>query len=203
MTSTTWSGVDEAYLRAYQWSAALASGAALPQVASPVALGPGEVAHAQLAPVTFLGYFGEDASYRRSFLLFGGPVGLAVTGAASLAYNANKKADARRAAIPRWHDLGAGAVLVTSQRIVLMLENGPHPISYADAGRLEWGNARAGGPAVRLQPAGMPPMLLESPWAPLAYVFVHRIVDGTPPGVPMPPGLLERAEAEGRLRARV
>ena len=199
MTTAQWSVVDEAYLRAYQWAASLAAGAALPQVASPVALGPGEVAHAQLAPMTIAGYFGEDASYHRSFLLFGGPVGLAVTGAASLAYNADKKAQAQRAAIPRWHDLGTGALLVTSQRMVVMLPNGPHPVSYADAGALEWASARTGGPAVRMQPTGMPPLLLESPWAPLTYVFVHQVVDGTPPGVPMPQGLLERAEVEGRL----
>jgi hypothetical protein len=32
------------------------------------------------------------------------------------------------------------------------------------------------------------------------YVFVHYLVDGRAPGVPMPSGLLERATAEGRLR---
>jgi len=41
---------------------------------------------------------------------------------------------------------------------------------------------------------------LDSPWAPLVYVFVHHLVDGRPPGVPMPSGLLERATQEGRLR---
>jgi hypothetical protein len=199
VSTTAWSQTDEGYLRAYQWAASLASGAALPQVQSPVPLGPAEMAHAQIAPVRMAGYFGGDASYHRSFVLLGGPVGLALTGAASLAHNQSKKAEAERNAIPRWNDIGIGQVLVTSQRIVLLLDGGAHPCSYADAGALVWASARGGGPAVRMQPAGMPPLLLESDWAPLVYVFVHAIVDGTPPGVPMPGGLLERAEAEGRM----
>jgi hypothetical protein len=40
---------------------------------------------------------------------------------------------------------------------------------------------------------------IESAWAPLLYVYVHQLVDGRPPAVPMPPGLLERAKQEGRL----
>jgi hypothetical protein len=36
--------------------------------------------------------------------------------------------------------------------------------------------------------------------APLLYVFVHDLVDGLAPAVPMPVGLLERARAQGRLR---
>ena len=199
MTAASWTQGDEAYLRAYQWSGALAAGTALPQIASPVPLGPGELAHAQIAPVRTAGYFGGDASYRRSFVMLGGPVGLALTGAASLAHNASKKAEAERNAIPRWHDVGIGSVVLTNQRIVLMLDSGAHPCSYVDAGALEWGQARSGGAAVRMQPAGMPPLLLESDWAPLMYVFVHTIVDGAPPGVPMPGGLLERAQAEGRM----
>jgi hypothetical protein len=57
----------------------------------------------------------------------------------------------------------------------------------------------AGVPAVQLQPANMPVLRFESPWAPIVYVFVHHLVDGRPPGVPLPDGLLERAQAEGRL----
>jgi hypothetical protein len=35
----------------------------------------------------------------------------------------------------------------------------------------------------------------------LLYVFVHHLIDGRPPAVPLPPGFLERAQAEGRLAA--
>jgi hypothetical protein len=53
---------------------------------------------------------------------------------------------------------------------------------------------------VELQPAGQPLLQLESVWAPLLYAFVHRLVDGRPPTLSMPAGLLERARAQGRLR---
>jgi hypothetical protein len=46
----------------------------------------------------------------------------------------------------------------------------------------------------------MPRLRLESPYAPLLYVFVHHLVDGRPPGVPMPDGLLDRARVQGRLQ---
>jgi hypothetical protein len=34
---------------------------------------------------------------------------------------------------------------------------------------------------------------------PLLYVFVHFVVDGQAPGIPLPAGLPERTRAEGRL----
>jgi hypothetical protein len=33
----------------------------------------------------------------------------------------------------------------------------------------------------------------------MVYVFVHHLVDGRPPGVALPAGLLDRAQADGRL----
>ena len=132
--STGWSAYDEGYLQAYGWAGSLAAGASLPVEQPPIALGPGEVAHAHLSPVNVLGYFGEDAQYRRSFLLFGGPVGLAVTGAASLAYNASKKAEAERKATPSWHRLGGADLVMTSQRLALTLKGQIESFWYAETG---------------------------------------------------------------------
>lgn len=199
MSVTGWSAYDEGYLRAYQWSASLAAGASLPQETTAVTLGPGEVAHAHLSPVGVFGYFGEQTDYRRSFLLFGGPVGLAVTGAASLAYNASKKAEAQRKATPRWHQLGPADLVITSQRLLITAQGRLESLWYAEAGPVSPAVGTGGIPAIQLQPAGMPILRLESAWAPMAYVFVHHLVDGRPPGVPMPEGLLERARAQGRL----
>ena len=53
---------------------------------------------------------------------------------------------------------------------------------------------------MQFQPSGQPVLRLESALAPLLYVFVHHLVDGRPPGVPLPSGLLDRARAQGRLR---
>ncbi|HVP02615.1 MAG TPA: hypothetical protein VMT10_08605 [Solirubrobacteraceae bacterium] len=201
MATTQWSAYDEGYLRAYQWASSLAGGAALPQEQATIQLGPGEVVHAHLAPVTIVGYYGENAQYRRSFLLLGGPVGWAVTGAASVAYNQSQKRKAQQAAVPRWHQLGAADVVLTSQRIVITRGAQAESLWFAEIGAPQWTTGPGGVPAVQVQAPGMPVLRLESPWAPLLYVFAHQIVDGHPPGVPLPEGLLDRARAEGRLSA--
>ena len=152
--STGWSAYDEGYLQAYGWAGLLAAGASLPVEQPPIAVGPGEVAHAHLSPVNVLGYFGEDAQYRRSFLLFGGPVGLAVTGAASLAYNASKKAEAERKAKPSWHRLGGADLVMTSQRLALTLKGQIESFWYAEdradaGGRRRRRHTGGAAPAVR------------------------------------------------------
>jgi len=190
---------EDGYLRAYQWAGALAGGSPMPTVAATLQLGPGEIAHADFAPVALAGYFGEDTQYRSSFLLVGGPVGLAVTGAASLARNAAKKAEARRAAVPRWHALGTADIVVTSQRLAVSVGGQTESLWYAELGPAQLAAGTGGIAAVQLQPAGHPPLRIESAWAPLLYVYVHHLVDGRPPAVPMPPGILERAKQEGRL----
>lgn len=200
MGAVGWTAFDEGFLNAYQWGQALAGGAALPREVAPVQLGPGEIAHARIAPVGIAGYFGEDKQYRSSFFLIGGPVGLAVTGAASLAYNASKKADAQKAAVPRWHQLGTAQVVVTSQRLIATGSGRTESLWYAEIGPLQLSPGRGGAPGVQFQPADSPLLRLEAPGAPLLYVFVHYLVDGQAPGVPMPSRLLERAREQGRLR---
>jgi hypothetical protein len=138
----SWSAYDEGYLRAYQWAGALAQGSPLPQEATSTQLGPGEVAHAHFAPVGIAGFFGEDTQYRRSFFLFGGPVGLALTGAASLAHNASKKAEAEQAAIPRWHQLGTADILVTNQRMVVTGNGQTGSFWYAEKPERDEGDQR-------------------------------------------------------------
>ena len=199
MSVAGWTDYDEGYLRAYQWAGALAGGAALPQEPVPVALGPGESSHLHVSPVSLHGYFGQNAEYHRSFVLLGGPVGLALTGAASLAHNASKKADAERAARPRWNALGPADLIMTSQRLILTLKGEAQSLWYAEMGPLEPATGPGGVPAVQLQPARMPLLRIESSSAPVLYVLVHQLLDGRAPGVPMPEGLLERARAAGRL----
>jgi len=194
-----WTAYDDGYLSAYEWAGALAGGAALPQEQAATPLGPGEVAHARFAPVGVSGYFGEDAQYRKSFFLIGGPVGLALTGAASLAHNASKKREAERKAIPRWHRLGTAEIVVTSQRLVASGNGQTGSFWYAEAGPLQLSAGAGGVPAVQFQPSGQPVLRLESAWAPLLFVFAHHAVHRQPPAVPLPPGLLERAQAQGRL----
>lgn len=200
MSVESWSAYDEGYLRAYQWAGALAQGSPLPQEATSTQLGPGEVAHAHFAPVGVAGFFGEDTQYRSSFFLFGGPVGLALTGAASLAHNASKKAEAREAAVPRWHQLGTADIAVTNQRLVVTGNGQTGSFWYAETSPLQVATAPNGAPAVQFQPSGHPMLRVDSPWAPLLYVFVHYLTDGRAPGVAVPAGLLERARGQGRLQ---
>jgi hypothetical protein len=198
--ATSWTAYDEGYLRAHQWADAFKGGAPIPQEATETRLGPGETAHAHFAPVGVAGYFGEDKQYRSSFLLVGGPVGLAVTGAASMARNAAKRREAERAAVPRWHDLGKVDLVVTNQRLVLTAKGQIESFWYAEMGPLQMTVGPRGVPAVEFQPASAPVLRLESAWAPVLYVFVHHLVDGRPPEVPLPSDLLARARQEGRLR---
>ena len=120
----------------------------------------------------------EDKQYRSSFFLIGGPVGLAVTGAASLAHNASKKAEAQRAAVPRWHQLGTAEVVVTNQRLIATGSGRTESLWYAEIGPLQLSPGRGGAPGVQFQPADRPLLRLEAPGAPLLYVFVHYLVDG-------------------------
>ena len=196
--TAAWSAYDEGYLRAYQWAASLAGGSALPQEAPTVQLGPGEVAHAHFAPVSIVGYYGENVPYRKSFLLLGGPVGWAVTGAASYAHNQSKKRQAEQAAVPSWHTLGQADVVLTGQRIALTLNGQVESLWFAETGAPEW-SAGPDGPAITINAPSMPPLRLLTSWAPLLFVFAHHLVDGRPPGVPMPEGLLDRARAQGLL----
>ena len=200
MNAVGWTASDEGFLVAHQWSHALAGGAALPQEGAPVQLGPGEVAHARIGPVAVSGYFGEDKQYRSSFFLIGGPVGLAVTGAASLAHNASKKAEAQKAAVPSWHQLGSAEIVVTNQRLIATGGGRAESLWYAEIGPLQIVPGRGGAPGVQFQASDRPLLRLEAAFAPLLYVFVHYLVDGQAPGVPMPAGLLERAQQRGRLR---
>jgi hypothetical protein len=199
VNAAAWTASDEGYLRAYEWAGALAGGSALPTEAAPVQLGPGEVAHGRFA-MSVSGFFGEDKRYRSGFLLVGGPVGLAVTGAASIARNKAKKAEAERAAVPTWHSLGNADVAVTNQRLIGSGKGQTSSFWYAEMSPLQLIPGVGGVPEVEFQPSNAPVLRLQSPWSPLLFVFVHHLVDGRPPGVPVPAGLLERARAQGRLR---
>jgi hypothetical protein len=117
-----------------------------------------------------------------------------------MARNAAKRAEAERAAKPRWHRLGTADVVVTNQRLAATAKGGTSSFWYAELSPLQLVVGKAGIPAVQFQPAGQPVLVLESAWAPLLYVFVHHLVDGRPPTLPLPVGLLERAKAQGRLQ---
>jgi hypothetical protein len=191
--SEPWNAFDEGYLSAYRWAEALSGGAALPVETPPVALEPGEVAHAHLAPFTFAAFVATGFEYTPIFGIF-------VTGEVALGRRADRRAAASKAAhTPRWHGIGTVDVTVTNRRLIASGGGKTGALAYAEAGPLQLAPGLDGGPAVEFQPAGSPALELSGPWAPLLYVFACTAADGRPPVVPVPPGVLERARAEGRL----
>jgi hypothetical protein len=193
-----WTAVDDGWLQAREWAGSLAAGVPLPRETVAMSLNPREVAHATVAPVAVEAFFGGQSGFRRSFLLLGGPVALAPTEAASLAHNAMKKAEAERAAIPRWHGLGAAQLTVTNQRLVVALPHHAESLWHAEAGGLQLAGGDPATVRVQLQPAGLPLLRLGSPSMPVIYVFVHHLRDGRPPTLALPDGLLRRARVARR-----
>jgi hypothetical protein len=188
-----WNAFDEGYVSAYRWAEALTRGAALPVETAPVPLEPGEVAHAHLAPFTFAAFVATGFEYQKIFGIF-------VTGEVALGRRADRRAEATHAAhTPRWHGIGTVEVTVTNQRLIASGGGKTGAIAYGEAGPLQLAPGLDGGPAVEFQPPGSPALELSGPWAPLLYVFARTIVDGRPPALPIPPAVLARAKAEGRL----
>jgi hypothetical protein len=196
-----WSASDEGYLSAYQWSRALAGGAKLPVEASSTPLAPGEVAHAQIGPVSVAAFVGEqwDYPYPPGLFVFGGPLTFAVSGSVAIARDTAWQAQARRAGAPRWQPQGVVQLVVTDRRLLAVGNGKVGSLAYAQAGAVELVSGLGGGPAVQLEAAGLPPLQLETPSAPVLWVFVHYMVDGRAPAVPLPDGLLERAQRSNRL----
>jgi hypothetical protein len=199
VNATAWTDYDEGYLRAQQWASTLAKGGALPVETSPVALEPGETAHGHFSPVAFASFFSQATQYQPSFFVFGGPVGLAVTASVQYGRDAAYRAQAQRAGVPQWHPLGAADVVVTTARLIVTGKKQTGSLPYARLGAFQLVPGIDGGPAVQLQPTGEPALQLSSPWAPVLYVFMRYLTEGTPPQVPIPAAVLERAQAEGRI----
>ncbi len=197
----TWNAFDEGYLSAYRWSGSLAGGVALPVESTATPLEPGEVAHAEIGPVSVAAFVGEEWKYPypAGLFVFGGPLTFAVSGSVAIARDAVWQGEAQRAAVRRWHPQGLVHLVVTDRRLLAIGNGKVGSLAYAQAGAVDLVAGLGGGPAVQLQPAGLPALQLESPSAPVLWVFVHYLVDGRAPAVPLPEGLLERARAEGRL----
>jgi hypothetical protein len=194
-----WNAYDEGYLDAHLWAKALARGAGLPVEVAAIELEGDEVAHARFAPVSLAVYSGEQRQFPPTFVVVGGPLTLAASGSVAIGRQAAMRADAERAARPHWHRVAAAQVVVTNRRVLVLANGRSGALPIPELGPVLLVTAVGGGPAVQLQPAGWPALQLESPAAPVLYVFVHHLVDGRPPPVPMPAGILERAQAQGRL----
>jgi hypothetical protein len=193
VSDESWNAFDEGYLSAYRWAEALAGGAALPVETPPVLLEPGEVAHAHLSPFKFAAYVATGVPYQKIFGIF-------VTGEVALGRRTDRQTETNVAAgAPRWHRIATVDLTVTNRRLIATGGGRTGAIGYGETGPIQLAEAVEGGPAVQFQPVSGPALQLGSHWAPVAYVFARTIVDGRPPDVPIPPVVLARAKAEGRL----
>ena len=191
MGTAAWSVYDEGYCGPTVVGFA-GGGRDAAQEATAQPLGPSEI-----APPTCAGrrvrLLRRAEDYRRSFLLVGGPVGLALTGAASYAHNQSKKAEAQRAASrsgTRWaapigDDEPAAAITLNGQ--LESLSRGGRPAHPYD--RQRWHSRR---PFAAVEHAGAATRICIRARAHAR----SPPVDGRPPGVPMPEGLLDRARAQ-------
>jgi hypothetical protein len=192
MTSEAWNAFDEGYVTAYGWAGSLAGGADLPVETSPVPLDPGEIAHAHLAPFTFAAYVAAGFQYQPIFGIF-------VTGQVAIGRRTVPRTETHPAGAPRWHGIATVEVTVTNRRLIASGGGKSGSLGYGELGPLQLAQGLDGGPAVQFQPAGGPALQLASPWAPVLYVFARTVADGRPPEVPIPPVVLARAKAEGRI----
>jgi len=91
---------------------------------------PGEVARIQ---VDAYGWRWEpsDVAYDRRFLLLGGPIGMAVSGVASVVANRGVRRRAERDAAPAWRALGALIVIATDLRLLVWHQNAWNSVWYS------------------------------------------------------------------------
>ena len=99
--------------------------------------------------------------------------------------------------MPRWHQLGTAEIVVTNQRLIATGSGQTESLWYAEIGPFSSCPAEEARPACSSSRRTGRCSGSRRPGAPLLYVFVHYLVDGQAPGVPMPAGLLERARQQG------
>jgi hypothetical protein len=123
---------QQGHAAAAHLSAALAGGWRPPAVATPIALLPGEVAHASTA-FRASSFTGALVPYSKGYMVgFGNPAVLAATLGGSLLYNHYKKTQAERMAAPQWRPVDDGMLHLTSQRFGLQGRLGWADIPYPD-----------------------------------------------------------------------
>ena len=152
----TWNAFDEGYLSAYRWSDSLAGGVALPVESTATPLESGEVAHAEIGPVSVAAFVGEEWKYPYppGLFVFGGPLTFAASGSVAIARDAAWQGEAQRAAVRRWHPQGLVHLVVTDRRLLAIGNGKVGSLAYAQAGAVDLVAGLGGGPAVRLRAGG-------------------------------------------------
>lgn len=120
---------------------------------------PNEVAHIK---VDAFGWRWEPAevAYDRNVLLLGGPVGMAITGIASVVANRRARRRAERAAAPAWRPLGPLVVIASDHRLLVCYQQAWWSVWYSAITAIHLGE---GHDEVELHFAADPPYRLSCP----------------------------------------
>ena len=155
---------------------ALTAGRALPEMASPVLLEPGEVVHADLTAYGWR-FHGVDVVYEEPRVIgIGGPIFFAVTAAAAASARRRARAEAERLAAPQWRTLGHLRILATDRRLLVLYQASWASVWYAGIRQVL--------PAVHEQRLQLifeddPPYALAGPWVPyLSVVLTAALAQG-------------------------
>lgn len=142
-----------------------------PAWVAPVAhlLLPGEVASMQ---VDAYGWRWEpsDVTYDRRLLLLGGPIGMAVSGVASIVANRGARRRAERDAAPAWRALGTLIVIATDLRLLVWHQDAWNSVWYSAITRIGLNLAES---HVELSFAADPPYRLQGGQARSLYERVQ------------------------------
>ncbi len=177
MPSSSRPNPHSAWFAAEDLAAAVAAGADLPRLASPVLLDAGEVLHASVEACGWRHHAAEVTVDQRRFLAMGGPIVFGLTAAASAIGNRRARADADRLAAPQWRPLGQLPILATNERLLVFFEGKWASVWYS-AIRQMIPDMHYGG--LQLIFEDDPPYALGGEWVPyltvvLTTVMAHRL----------------------------
>lgn len=168
--------------RSREWNAAVdlvgavADGAGLPRIPSPVLLDVGEVLHADL-PAEGWRFHGADITYAAPHVVaVGGPLMFGIVAAASATARRRARRHAEAMAAAQWRPLGPLRILATDRRLLVWHEGAWASVWYNAICELQ--------PHLEVGRLDMtfendPPYCLSGPWVPYLTVIICVSVRGS------------------------
>lgn len=108
-----------------------------PGIGQPDWLLPGERIHAEITADAWR-YLALHVPYDRRTILFGGPLGFACTGLASMVGNRRARRTAEAMAAPQWRYLGHLPIIVTRHRLLVGYTGSWFPLWFGAVARSTW-----------------------------------------------------------------
>jgi hypothetical protein len=171
---------EAAWRAAFQLADLVRQGGRPPAAPPSIMLRAGEVQHG--SPVLDCSTFiAMDVEYTTGYVWGGGLIGTAVGLGVSAAANAAAKSRAERKARAQWRPLGPLPVVVTNQRVLLLIQHRWNSFEYGEIVAIQLDVPQW---TLVLTFEGAPPVMLRGPWAPWTGV----VIAASTLGQPWPPG---------------